>query len=324
MTEIEIPDAPAPQSDESPPSSGRSVLVPLVVVPALIVMVIVLVFVLFSAITGHEDSPRENLERLLRGGANERQQAAFNLVRQVLEARGPLNEGGQHEWNIDESFLPELRAARSRIGELEEPDDVPIPLVLSSILAQLGDSEGVVQLAEMTALPETLDPEGEYRFYAAGTLAAISGGLGEKERERVADALIALLDSPDPGLVLVSIAGLQNVPSPRTVPALQGVLASSVLEQRASAALSLAALGDPSGREVLHEMLLPEVYAEERARDERKWPPQRVSESRRKALQALIALGIPPERAEFERWAEDDPDPEVREAARAFLADRGE
>ena len=71
-------------------------------------------------------------------------------------------------------------------------------------------------------------------------------------------------------------------------------------------------------------MLLPEVYAEERARDERKWPPQRVSESRRKALQALIALGIPPERSEFERWAEDDPDPEVREAARAFLAERGE
>ena len=88
VTEIEIrdPDPSDPGSPATPAmpageSPYKNLLVPLVVVPALIVMVLVLVFVLFGAVAGKEDSPRENLDRLLHGGFNERKQAAFNLVR---------------------------------------------------------------------------------------------------------------------------------------------------------------------------------------------------------------------------------------------------
>jgi hypothetical protein len=282
-------------------------------VPALIVMVLVLVFVLFGAVAGEEDSPRENLDRLLHGGFNERKQAAFNLVRQVLEFRRARAEGATSEWEIDESFLPELRAARAEVGELRSARDVPIPLVLSSLLAQLGDPAGVQELADMTSLADELDPEREYRMYAAMTLGALGPELAGPECELAARALITLLDGPDDGLVLVAIAGLQTLPSPATIPALEGMLASRALEQRASAALSLAALGVPSGRAVLEEMLALRPYDEERAADQRRWPPARVSESRCKALAALRALGALGD-DDLRRLSEDS-DPSVRRAA---------
>ncbi len=318
VTEIEIrdPDQAEPGTTGAAPgpdSPYKNLLVPLVVVPALIVMVLVLVFVFFGAVAGKEDSPRENLDRLLNGGFNERKQAAFNLVRQVLDYRRASAQGAVPEWEIDASFLPELRAAREQVEAPRSTKDVPIPLVLSSLLAQLGEPEGVQQLADMTELADELDPEHEYRMYAAMTLGAIGPELADPERALAAGALIRLLDSPDDGLVLVAIAGLQTLPSPDTVPALVGMLASRALEQRASAALSLARLGDPAGRSVLEEMLTLAPYEEERLADPRRWPPQRVSESRCKALDALRALAALSK--EDLRRLSGDPDPNVRRAA---------
>jgi len=327
VTEIEIrdPDPPAgePSPAEAPAESPyKNLLVPLVVVPAMIVMVLVAVVMLFTSMTGKEDTPRENLARLLDGGFNERKQAAFNLVRQVIDARRARAAGTAAEWDIDESFLPELRRAREQVGTLEHPQDVPIPLVLSSLLAQLGDPEGVAQLAEMTALSDELDPEREYRMYAAMTLGAIGDELPEASREAAARTLIGLLESPDPGMVLVAIAGLQNLPTGATVPALKGMLGSAALEQRGSAALSLATLGDAGGVEVLRELLGAEAYAAERAGDARRWPAARVSESRLKALDALFALGVL-QPAELEPLLEDS-DAGVRTRALALRAQGGE
>jgi hypothetical protein len=327
VTEIEIRDPEPPAGEPAPAEAAaespyKNLLVPLVVVPAMIVMVLVAVVMLFTSMTGKEDTPRENLARLLDGGFNERKQAAFNLVRQVIDARRARAEGVAAEWDIDASFLPELRAARAAVGTLEQPADVPIPLVLSSLLAQLGDPEGVAQLAEMTALGDALDPEREYRMYAAMTLGAIGDELLPPQREEAARTLIGLLASADDGMVLVAIAGLQNLPASGTVPALTGMLASPSLEQRGSAALSLATLGERGGVAVLREMLTPEVYAAERAADERRWPAARVSESRVKALDALAALG---ELSEGE-WTglRADGDAAVRTRALALAAERAQ
>lgn len=329
MTELEIrdpdPDPHAPGGAEMAVGSGegsdgdegpyKNLLVPLVVVPALIVMVLVLVFVLFGAVAGKEDSPRENLDRVLNGGFNERKQAAFNLVRQVIEYEQARAAGQVSEWDIGADFLPSLRQARQSIAAMESDKDVAIPLVLSSLLAQLGEPEGVEQLAEMTQLEERLDPAREYRMYSAMTLGAIGARLGPAERELAAAALIRLLDDADPGLVLVAIAGLQNLPSEATVPALRGRLTSGVLEQRASAALSLATLKDATGAEVLREMLELAPYEAERALDAHKWPAPRVSESRCKALAALLALGRAPSAEDLRRLAAEDLDPNVRKLA---------
>jgi len=132
-----------PNAAESP---YRNLLVPLVVVPALIVMVIVLVVAFFSMVTGKEDSPRQNLERVLNGGFNERKQAAFNLVQQMLALQQAEAAGQTPEWSIDESFLPALRQARASVGPIQGSGDVPVPFLLASLLARLGDPEGLEEL----------------------------------------------------------------------------------------------------------------------------------------------------------------------------------
>ena len=317
----ESPGAEAPPAEEESPY--RNLLVPLVVVPALIVMVLVLIFVMFGAIAGEEDSPRENLDRLLNGGFNERQQAAFTLVRQVLDHEHARREGREPEWDIDASFLPELKAARETFGDPDEPGEVTTALVLSSLLAQLGEPDGVYQLIDLTQLPAELDPEGETRMSAAWTLGAIGDELEEAERRLSARALIELLGHEDAGLALAAAAGLQNLPSEGTTAALTGLLGHASLEMRGTAALSLAHLGEAAGAEVLASMTGPEPYEAERASAPAKWPPKRVSESRIKALAALGSLGLPPEAAVLEALAEDDPDGNVRAAARELLAGRG-
>jgi len=324
VTEIEIRDPdPAEPGDPTAAASAeagaespyRNLLVPLVVVPALIVMVIVLIVALFSMVTGKEDSPRDNLQRVLNGGFNERKQAAFNLVQQMLSYQQELAAGKTPEWTIDATFLPDLRAARDRVQGMESPGDVPVPFLLASLLAQLGEPEGLDDLIEMTHLSDALDPQGEYRWYAVVTLSSLGPLAPEPERGRIVETLIGLVDSPDDVLALTAIAGLQRLPSEATVPALRGTLGSGDLARRGTAALSLATLGEASGAEVLREMLDPAPYEAERAADPRRWPPLQVSNSRCKALEALGTLGLAPEGEALRRLAEEDPDPNVRRQA---------
>lgn len=323
MTEIEIEDEPDPGGPEGPRSGTspyQNLLVPLVVVPALIVMVLVLVFVLFGAIAGKESTPTQNIDRLLDGGANEREQAAFNLVRQVIEDWQAEAAGERGEWTIDESLLPRVRSAWEQSRRIEQPGDVPIPLALTIILAHTGDPEGVAALAEMTRLPDSLDPEGVHRTYAAFALGAVGDRLAPPEQLVGARALIELLDGEDQGLRSVGVISLQTLPSAETIPALQGMLAAESVELRLNAALSLARLGDPSGAAVLREMVELAPYAAEHAVHPAKWASQeRVGESRRKALAALEELGLPPAPDVLRRLADEDQDPLVRELALQIL-----
>lgn len=321
MTQIEIPDEPSPGADG--PAGGespyRNLLVPLVVVPALIVMVLVLVFVLFGAIAGKETSPAENIERLLEGGANEREQAAFALVQQVIEIWQAESRGEAEGWVVDPSLLARIRSAWEQSRRIEDPGDVPIPLALTIVLARSGDPEGVAALAEMTRLPEPLDPGGTFKSYAGFALGAIGERLGPAERLVAARALIGLLHGEDHGLRMVGAIGLQTLPTPETVPALQEVLDSPSVELRLNAALSLARLGDASAEAVLLEMTGSEPYLAERERQPAKWTrAKRIGESRTKALEALVELERPPGAERLRVLAEDE-DPLVRELAVRLL-----
>jgi hypothetical protein len=67
-------------------------------------------------------------------------------------------------------------------------------------------------------------------------------------------------------------------------------------------------------------MLARAPYEAERAADGHRWPPQRVSESRIKALAALACLDRAPSRGELERLAAEDSDPNVKLAVQELLA----
>ena len=261
-------------------------------------MVLVLVFTLFGAIAGKEDSPRENLERLLSGGFNERQQAAFNLVRQVLEYRRDGAQESGVEWEIDESFLPRLRAAREEVGEIDGTPGRADPAGALQPARAAGRPGGRGAARRHDAARGTARP----RRRVPHVRRLHPGGPGGRARragqERATEALVALLGHEDDGLVLVALAGLQNLPGEASVTALRGMLTARSLQHRGTAALSLSELGDPAGADVLREMLGEEAYGDERGEDPegRSWPPQRVSESRCKALAALLDLGLPPAR----------------------------
>ena len=312
---IEITDPGPPRPEPQDDAPYRSLLVPLVVVPAMIVMVIVLCVALFGLLSGTEAGPRANLDQLLNGGANDRQQAAFGLVRQILEYQHSRSEGREPEWGIDESFLDQLRAAREGVPAPKAPGDVWVPFVLSSLTAQLGDSEGVDQLVEMTRLSDALDPDDVFRMNAIFILGSIGQELPDASRTRVAEALIGILDGDDEGFARLAAGALQNLPSPGTVPALKGLLGSRRVDMRLQAALSLAELGDPAGVPVLLELVQAAPYDRERELDPKKWAAATISLTRQKVLLALAELDRIPAAAVLQALVDDDEDPNVRSIA---------
>lgn len=340
MTELEIrdpdPDEPegqpadgaAPEGDEASQSPYRNLLVPLVVVPALIVMVLVGVFALFGAIAGEPPSPEENIETLLHGGRNERDQAAFGLMRQVLDQVGANEEAGEATWEIPTELHDSIRRAWEDVAatELRSDDDVPLALALTVLMAKLGEPAGVAKLAEMTRLPESVDGDGEGRFLAAAALGGLNadGSLSEGQAQVAREALLGLLGAQDAGLRQAAAIGLQTLPGTDTEAALQRVLGEATVELRLQAALSLAQLGNDSGEGVLLEMLQRAPYEAERERDRTKWSKEaRISESRQQALRALVALERPPSSEVLRQLVDGDDDAALRSQALTLLTEEG-
>lgn len=306
------PEGPEPPSEGTNGSAGdggaspyRNLWVPLVVVPAGVVGVIVLVFVFFSSIAGSEATPRENLERMVRGGANEREQAAFNLVRQLRASA----EGLEQEWDLGPTFLEEVRRAWGRTEE----DDLAIRFVLAQVLAQSGDPQGVERLIELLGTPDELDPDGRIRFDVLVALQRL-------EAVGAAPHVLRYLEHPDLGLRVVAASALGAMPGPASRDALRGLLDDPVLEVRGTAAVSLSRLGDDGGARVLVDLAGLDVYEAVRREEPRKYASaQVVRENRIRAIEALARLDRPADRILFEALAADDPDLEVREAAQRAL-----
>lgn len=318
-TQIEI------QTGEGAPEEGKSpyknLWVPLLVVPALIAMVLVLVASFFQLLSTEEKTPEENLALLLNGGINERQQASFELVRQILEFETASHAGREAEWGIDASFLDTLRRERERIPEPQVSKDVWVPFVLSSLLAQLGDADGVEQLVEVTRLGEAFDENATFRTNAIFVLGSIGLEMGEPERLHAAERMIEIVAGEDDGLALLAAGALQNLASPGTVEALRGLLGHRRADLRLQAALSLVELGDSSGADVLLGLVGREAYEQERAQFPKRWPPQVVSPTRLKVLDALAKLDRLPDAAELRAAAEEDADPNFKSKVLELLGE---
>jgi len=312
-TQIEI------QTEDEPQSPYRNMWVPLLVVPALIAMVLVLVASFFQLLSTDQKSPQQNLELMLNGGINERQQATFELVRQILEYQHASMDDREVEWDIDASFLTLLSAERAKLPAPTTTKEVSSAFVLSSLLAELGDAGGVRQLVETTRLSEELDPGALYRMNSIFVLGSIGRELPEPERLLVAERMIAVLEGEDEGLAGLAAGALQSLPSPGTVPALVSLLGHRRADLRLQAALSLAELGDPSGVPVLLELVPLTLYLREREAFPDRWLPQIVSATREKVLEALAKLDRLPEEAELRALAESDPDPNFKSKVLTLL-----
>jgi HEAT repeat protein len=303
----ETPNTEPERSDE--PKSGstpyKNLWIPLVIVPAGIVATILVVFVLFGSIAGEERDLEANLQTVLHGGANEREQAVFGLVRQLEQNRMATLRGEEPPWPVNPEFLDDLRAAWDQLP----PDDLDARLVVATTLSQLDDEEGVERLLTLLEVPEEQDPEGQLRFHALAHLGA-SGNLEARA------GLLAFLDHEDPGLRQIAVIGLQNMPGEESLEALSRALEDPVFEIRANAALALSHLEDPRGADLLRDMLEAETYAAVQRENPRKFEQaEAISHSRAAAARGLGELGLEQDRALLEALAREEEDLAVREAA---------
>lgn len=306
-------EAPAGAPDPAQPRSAyRNLWAPLVIIPALIVMVPVLIVVMFGGMGGSAKSVETYLDEIENGGANERQQALFGLTRQLLEwAADEDAEGGPGEEIRVEEILPRLEIAWERVRE----DEPHVRFVLAATFALLDHPEGVPRLTEVLTLSDAEDPGGELRYQALYIL-------GSRGDPRAFESVRPYVHDQDAGLRAFAVIALQRMPLALVRETLMDALGDVDLVVRGNAAIALARLGDPAGAPVLVALLDPAIYADEHARDSRRFAAAAlVGKQRLAVLEALASLRRPEDLARIQALATDDPDLNVRSAAKALERD---
>ena len=232
-------------------SPYRNLFVPLVVIPALIVMVLVLVFVLFGQIAGGENSIEDNLQRVQFGGANEREQALLHLVQQVEQNWMAVQSGEELPWPVEGDLAVQLEHA----WESTARDDASFRYVLAAALLQLDAPGALDKMIDCLSYTPREDPTGRVRHSALIGVASRAGGYTAEERERARAAVLPFTADEDHGLQVAAAGALQGFPSDETVAALRGLLDDGSVELRGTAAVSLSHFGDPAGADVLWELV---------------------------------------------------------------------
>jgi HEAT repeat protein len=271
---------------EEPKPQALSLPVRLFLIPALIVVAVGVVLLLYRLLGGAEATPREILAEIESGSGHRRWQAAYELSR-ILTRDGSAAE--------DPALGPEM----ARLFANADGRDPRVRRYLALCLGRIGTPTAVPAL--IAALD---DADGETRVYSAWAL----GAIGDTS---AAAALAAHAADEDPGMRKMIAYSLGNLGgSPAARPALLRLLVDEVPDVRWNAALGLARLGDPAGREVLRQMVdrvylgaIPDMTAVQR------------DEVVLNGVAGIALLGAESYATELTALAERDPNPNVRAAA---------
>lgn len=289
--------------------------VPLLLVPAGIVIAIVAVVALFGGLAGSERSMSENLALVVNGGKNQGEQALLSLAVQAAEnqrarARQRAGEEVTLPWPMQQGFPAEVHKALEEI----DADQHAVRSVLAAILGTLGDERGVRLLVAQLALTDAEDPDRNLRSDAIVSL----GGIGDPS---TTGAVLPFLDHEDVLLRITSAGALSNLPGEGVRDALVRALEDGELDVRATAAISGSKLAPPlkEAAALLRELTGRGIYEEVHQADPAKYRRATdVSHFRVLAVVALGRLGLEQDRALLEALR-DDADPHVAEAAIRLL-----
>jgi len=310
-TEVQIAD----DGTDQGPTPYRNLWVPLLVVPAGIVIAIVVVFALFGALSGEEHGLEENLDLVVHGGTNQSQQALFNLARQSAENQRALLAGEPLPWPGGPDFADRLQRALEEI----DADQHRTRLTLAALLAGF-DERGVAVLVGQLALGDGQDSDRSLRFDALSNLGQLAGA-GLVRDPDVSERVVPFLGHEDDGLRTVAAAALGHLPGPAARPALIAALQDGSLQVRGTAAVALAKLEPPAPEagSVLRDLTDSSTYEAARREDPRKYArAEEVSRFRILALEALARLGRP-EDWEFIAGLSADGDANVVDAVLRLL-----
>jgi hypothetical protein len=274
---------------EDPPQSFLGEMSRFFVVPAAIVVLCAVVFVLFGLIASEGRTAADYIREIRQGSANQRWQAAYELSR-------VLSTGA--EKHRQEGVGREIAAL------LEDPKTTD-PLVRRYLVLAL---EAVADPETAPAIEAALaDADPDVRLFAARALGRIASPGSTK-------ALLPLLSNEDPALRKIALYSLGRIGDRSAAEAIRPRLDDPVEDVKWNAALALAVLGDASGSSVLRKML-DTTYLDTIAgiTEEQKL------EARVNALQAIYKLKDPALRGVVEDLSRNDPSLHVRDIALKVL-----
>jgi len=294
-------EAPAEAAPAGPPRQSTPFLVlQFFIFPLSIVAVCVTVFVVFGLIASEGKGPRQYLDDVRTGGANQRWQAAFELTKVLQAGKDPALK--------DPRFVDEA----VRTFKESASDDPRVRRYLALALGRLGDARAVPALAQAAkdAAVDGPRPDPETQIYAVWALGAIGDPQAEPE-------LVELARSDDAGVRKTAVHALGAFPDATAHAALVAALDDMVEDVRWNAAVALARRRDPAGAVVLLAMLdrahmnaVPGMTEEQRV------------DAMRQAIEAAVVVPDARLRPALEKLRDGDSSLKVREAARAALEGR--
>lgn len=288
----------APVEEEEPERQTTPFLVlQFFVFPMAIVAVCVAVFVIFGLVAGESKGPKDYLNDVRTGSANQRWQAAFELAKELQAKTDPALADPAFASLLLDTFVQ------------AKADDPRVRRYLALALGRLGNAKAVPVLLETVSTSTDADPDAdaETRIYAVWSLGAIGDAAAVPD-------LVHLATDTDAGLRKSALHALGAFATDEARQTLAAGLDDAVEDVRWNAALGLARQKDERAAPVLLQMLDRQHLAQVEG-----LRPDQAQEALLQAVAGAASLAHPTLQPALEKLRASDPDLKVREAARQAL-----
>ena len=206
-----------------------------VIIPFLVAASLVFVYSLFSLLTYEDATPFDYLNDIKIGGATKRWQSAFELSK-ILSSSDEISR--------DDRFISEM----INVFEHSKHDDNRVRQYLALAMGRTGNHIFIDPL-----LSGIEDENTE-------NIPAIIRALGLLESERAVQKLKLFLDHEDEHIRLQTVIAFGNIADPLAIEYLKKSLYDSQPNIRWDAAISLAKIGDDSGRDILLKLMEGKIF----------------------------------------------------------------
>lgn len=259
-------------------------------IPLMIVAICIGVFYFFGRIAYEKKSVDDYLTEIQSGSANRRWQAAYELSKQIRQAK------------ISEEKAEKIVDQLGRIYKKESDEsDSRLRQYVILCLAQLGHPEALSVFKN--SLQDSSADVVIYTLWGLGSL-----------KESDVSLIEPFLTNEDPAIRKVSAFTLGVIGDPKTIPWLKETLKDSEPDVQWNGALALAQMGDSAGLEVIHQMLDPTYLVQFKLMT----PPQKEAliES---ALKGVLLLNDKTAIPLLEQLAESEQRPSLVEQVRKTI-----
>jgi hypothetical protein len=241
-----------------PPSAGF--ILQLFLVPGVIVVVVVMIYLLFSWLA-HKGSDAKDLVRALGRNNEARWQAAFNLANDLRAERGSKNPALTNDPELAKD-LADILDREIESGNTDQ-NSITLRIYLCRALGEFRVTKGLPALLKAADASQRNDEKGEVRRAALEGLALLVSNAGEaaadfSTNERVRNVVFQAAEDADPRTRSTAAVVLGVIAGGPCLDKLRYMADDTNPDVRYNAALRLAHHGDVAAVPVLIEMLDPD------------------------------------------------------------------